>query len=226
MLVRSWPEWHCVVMLSPSRNKPGADSSRLWLAGGITAADRGGAAHSGLARELLSELARQLGMDCPAQSWSSRGQGKPRHANLPIDWYAGISHRKGRVIVGLADCPFGLDLERALPRHANRLGDLIDTLPESRVRAWIRAHPYPSAAFYQAWTAYEALFKLTDLTSDREPASSSLRLHSRNARRKQFMAWQDKDWTLAVVAERKPQLLPDPSLIFPGLTQVPSNFAV
>lgn len=225
MQVRSWPVLRCVAMLSLSPSKLGPAASRLWLAGGNTAAGSGGAAHSALARELLSELAIQLGMDCPAHLWTPRGQGKPHHPNLPPHWCASISHSKGRVIVGLAQFPFGLDLERTLARRARRLEGLIEMLPEPAVRAWIHAHPRPHAAFYQAWTLYESLFKLNAHSAVRELDISALRLQLSNAQRRKFTVWQDNDWTLAVAGDRATELVPDPTLLFPGLRRMPVTIA-
>lgn len=217
--MRSWPESRCAAMLSlsPSRVEPGA--GRLWLAGEDCEAPSG-AAQSGLARQLLSELAARLGMPCPVPLWSPRGRGRPHHADLPPGWYAGISHSKGRVIVGLADCPFGMDLERSVSRHTSRLQGLIDALPEPTVRDWIRAQKHPQAAFYQAWTLYEAQFKLTSHSANPAPDVFSTRLHNRHGSAPELMLWQGGDWTLAIASDLRSQVIPAPDQLFPELSSI------
>lgn len=114
-------------------------------------------------RELLSRLAAERGIDCPVDAWSARGSGPLRHPALPDAYHPCLSHRGGRVVAGLADCPVGLDLERAHPRHARRLDDILELLPDPTVRLAIRQSSSPLAAFYRAWTLYEALYKLSSL---------------------------------------------------------------
>lgn len=122
-----------------------------------------GAAASRLGRELLSQLAACLSHDCPVEKWSPRGNGPPRHAQLPDGLWACLSHSHNLVIAGIAECPLGLDIEHSNPRHLKRLEGLIETLPEAEVRDAIRASSDPLAAFYRAWTLHEAYYKLACL---------------------------------------------------------------
>lgn len=114
-------------------------------------------------RELLSQLAAELAIDCPLSGWSARGSGPLSHPALPSGHYPILSHRRGMVVAGLANCPVGLDLEVALPRHRHRLPGLVAMLPDADIRTAILEAPDPQAAFYLAWTRYESLFKLACL---------------------------------------------------------------
>lgn len=217
----SWPGSRCAAMSLPSPSKPSSGARRLLLAGADLPVGSRGAGHSSYARTLLSELAARFGMDCPSAQWSARGQGKPFHPDLPPGWFANISHKQGRVIVGLAEERFGLDLECATQRHATRLDALIDMLPEPHIRQWIRGHDHPQTAFYQAWTLYESLFKLAGHTDSPAQNVFSLRLQSLDKPGREPMVWQGGDWTLAIVSDAGLELSPDPALLFPELRRVP-----
>lgn len=208
-------------MSLPSPSKPSSGARRLLLAGADLPAGSRGADHSSYARALLSELAARFGMNCPAAHWSARGRGKPFHPDLPPGWFANISHKQGRVIVGLAEVRFGLDLECAVQRHATRLDALVEMLPEPHIRQWIRRHEHPQAAFYQAWTLYESLFKLAGHTDSPAPNVFSLRLQSLDKSERELMLWQGGDWTLAIVSDAALELNPDPALLFSELRRVP-----
>lgn len=210
-------------MLSLSPSNVGPANRQLLLAGGDLGASSTGAAQSSYARKLLSELAARLELDCPVTQWSKRGQGKPSHPNLPVDWYANISHKNGRVLVGLADGRFGLDLECSAKRHGRRLDALIDTLPEPEVRQWIRTQNDPQAAFYLAWTLYESLFKLAGHTANPASGIFAQRLQSL-VQSGEAAVWQGGGWTLAVVSEAPFEPAPDPRLLFPELQPAPLTF--
>lgn len=140
--------------------------TRSSLAGenrGATSIRTPGAEASRLGRDLLSQLAAHLDLDCPVEEWSPRGHGPPRHARLPDPLWACLSHSRELVIAGIADCPLGVDIERSVERHRKRLDGLIEALPEAEVRDAIRASPDPLAAFYRAWTLHEARYKLASL---------------------------------------------------------------
>ena len=96
--------------------------------------------------------------------WSPRGAGPPRHPGLPSPWTTCLSHSGSLVVAGLAEVPVGLDIEcpdrRQRQRHRSRLDGLIATLPEASVRRAIQRAPDALAAFYRAWTLYEAHYKL------------------------------------------------------------------
>lgn len=139
---------------------------RLILAGRCNCPDPAASSQSG--RELLSELATQQGFDCPLHAWSPRGSGPPRHPALPAEYHPVLSHRRGMVVAGLANCPVGLDVEVPLKRHRQRLNALIDILPEPDVRHSILQSRDRQAGFYHAWTLYESLFKLAWL-EDQQP---------------------------------------------------------
>ncbi|MDI5985947.1 4-phosphopantetheinyl transferase [Halomonas sp. M4R5S39] len=163
-----------------------------------------GARLSRLGRELLSRLAARRGLDCPLADWSPRGQGAPRHPSLPMPWRACLSHRDGRVVAGLATVPVGIDLEHARPRHGARLAELVDLLPEARVRRAILEAASPLGAFYRAWTLHEALFKLDSL-SGRPPGSV---LETRLSRllpggEVQAWQWQHSGWTLSICSHQR-----------------------
>lgn len=164
--------------------------------------ERDGANQSRLGRELLSELAAARGLDCPVAGWSPRGGGPPRHPALPTGLHAGLSHRHGRVIAALADCPLGLDLEHALPRHRRRLAERVALLPEPWVRRHILDAEDPPAAFYRAWTLHEALFKLETLRG-RPPATLlATRLGTLlDPQGPMAWRWQSDDWTLSLCTE-------------------------
>lgn len=172
------------------------------------------------ARRLLSQLAAELGFNCPPQLWSPRGMGPPTHPTLPADWFAGITHKRGRVIVGLSDQAFGIDLEAFNPRHAKRLGGLIETLPEQSVRCAIQQAACPQQAFYQAWTLHEALFKLASQTT--QPSSSVLatRLQPALASTDRNKLWQSPQWTFAITGCAPLSLDRSPEAILLGTTLV------
>lgn len=158
-----------------------------------------GAAASALGRHLLSELCAQSGLDCPPERWSPPGQA-PRHPDLPEQMHAGISHSHGRVIAGLGDQAFGLDLEYHHPRRLKRLPGMIELLPEAAIRQQIQQDSDPVTAFYRFWTLREALFKLdnacySDLFAfDLDKALADPILVTR--------VWQQQDWSYAL-AKRK-----------------------
>ncbi|TLF51781.1 4-phosphopantetheinyl transferase [Halomonas urmiana] len=150
----------------------------------------------------MSELAAERGLDCPVSGWSPRGTGPPRHPGLPDGLHAGLSHRHGRVVAALADCPFGLDLEHALPRHRRHLAERADLLPEPWVRRRILAAETPLAAFYRAWTLHEALFKFETLRGRPPTALLATRLGTlREPHGPAAWRWQQGDWTLSLCAE-------------------------
>ena len=172
------------------------------------------------ARQLLSQLAAELGFNCPPPLWSPRGMGPPTHPALPANWFAGITHKRGRVIVGLSDRAFGIDLEAFNPRHAKRLGGLIETLPEQSVRCAIQQAACPQQAFYQAWTLHEALFKLASQTA--QPSSSVLatRLQPALAAAEQNRLWQSPQWTFAITGCAPLSLDVNPEAILPDAVPV------
>lgn len=162
-------------------------------------ADSSGAFLSRLGRESLSRLAARHGIDCPVNGWSPRGHGAPRHPALPGPWQACLSHRGRRVLAGLATVPVGIDIEHSRSRHEARLTELVDLLPEARVRQAIREAARPLEAFYRAWTLHEALFKL-DTLSGQPPAGV---LETRLSRllpdgSVQAWQWQRDGWTLSI----------------------------
>lgn len=198
---------------------------RVLLAGTALSPGARGEALSREARRLLSQLAAELGFDCPQQFWSPRGSGPPTHPALPASWYAGITHKREQVIVGLSDRLFGIDLEYSNPRHARRLHGLIELLPEYPVQQAILHADCPQQAFYQAWTLHEALFKLYSQTE--HPASSVLdtRLHSILSKEHHTSLWQSPQWTFAITA-CAPLILPvHPSRILPGVEPTELLFA-
>ena len=207
--------------MSPSLNKLQESSPRLLLAGGDLANDHPAnqtvSAYSSYARELLSELATQLGMHCPPALWSARGEGKPTHPGLHSGWYANITHKKGRVVVGLADRCFGIDLEYAAARRTARLDALIDQLPEPWVRQRIREADSRVSAFYQSWTLYESLFKHASHTPNPAENLFAMRLHTLAELRLDCAVWQGDQWTLAIVSEGRLSPHPDPATLFCGL---------
>lgn len=158
-----------------------------------------GAFLSQLGRELLTRLAARQRIDCSVNGWSPRGHGAPRHPALPNPWQACLSHRGQRVVAGLATVPVGIDIEHSRPRHEARLTELVDLLPEARVRHAILEAPNPLEAFYRAWTLHEALFKLDCLTG--LPPGSIL--DTRLSRllpggSVQAWQWQQNGWTLSI----------------------------
>lgn len=160
-----------------------------------------GASQSRRGRELLSELAAEHGLNCPVAGWSPRGAGPPRHPGMPPGLHASLSHRDGRVVAALADCPLGLDLEHARPRHRRGLAARVDYLPEAWIRRRILEAEAPLTAFYRAWTLHEALFKLESL-SGRPPATLfATRLETLTAAKgPRAWRWQDDAWTLSLCA--------------------------
>ncbi|MGR2739517.1 4'-phosphopantetheinyl transferase family protein [Billgrantia sp. Q4P2] len=167
-------------------------------------ADSSGAFLSRLGRESLSRLAARHGFDCPVDGWSPRGHGAPRHSSLPLPWQACLSHRGRRVVAGLATVPVGIDIEHSRPRHGARLAELVDLLPEARVRHAILEAANPLKAFYRAWTLHEALFKLDSL-SGLPPTSV---LETRLARLLpgggiQAWQWQHDGWTLSICSHER-----------------------
>lgn len=195
-------------------------SQQVLLAVSALPASSCGALLSREARRLLSQLAAELGLNCPESGWSPRGAGPPRHAALPSNWFAGITHKQGLVLVGLSDGHFGIDLEHFNPRHSDRLEGLIDVLPEPRVRDAIRQSRSPQHVFYQAWTLHEAVFKLASQTD--QPASSvfTTRLESALQAADRSLLWQSPEWTLAVTGCAPLLLKTDPASMIPGLMQV------
>ena len=193
---------------------------RVLLAGATLPPQTRGEVLSQEARRLLSQLAAGLGLDCPPSLWSPRGTGPPTHPALPANCFAGITHKRGQVIVGLSEWPFGIDLEYANPRHARRLQGLIELLPEYPVRQAILQAECPQQAFYQAWTLHEALFKLASQTD--HPASSVLdtRLHSILTEEGHTGVWQSRQWTFTITG-CAPLLLPiDPGSMLTGAQPV------
>ncbi|KPQ25182.1 MAG: Phosphopantetheinyl transferase [Halomonas sp. HL-48] len=161
-----------------------------------------GACVSQLGRELLSQLAAARGFHCPVGEWSPRGKGAPQHPALPSPWKACLAHRDLRVIAGLATVPVGIDIEHARARHQGRVGELVELLPETDVRHAIRRSAAPLAAFYQAWTLHEALFKLDSL-------SGSTHGHVLETRLSRLLPggdahawqWQQAGWTLSICCQ-------------------------
>ncbi|MGR4067238.1 4'-phosphopantetheinyl transferase family protein [Billgrantia sp. C5P2] len=158
-----------------------------------------GAFLSQLGRESLSRLAARHGIDCPVSGWSPRGQGAPQHSSLPLPWQTCLSHRGRRVVAGLATVPVGIDIEHSRPRHEARLAELVDLLPEARVRHAILEAARPLEAFYRAWTLHEALFKLDSLSG----LTLSHVLKTRLSRLlpggdAHAWQWQHDGWTLSI----------------------------
>lgn len=153
-------------------------------------------------RELLSRLAADQGIDCAVEGWSPRGrEGPPIHPALADSHAACLSHRDDRVVAGLANCPVGIDLEHARPRHAKRLGELLEWLPEPHVRQAIDKSDDPLAAFYRAWTLHEALYKLACAEGNPPTAALDTRLASLAPHGPiHAWQWQADGWTLAVCA--------------------------
>lgn len=180
-----------------------------------------GAALSLLGRECLSRLAYRAGLDCPVAGWSPRGSGPPQHPALPRLWTPCLSHSGVRVVAGLATCPVGLDLEHARPRHAARLDELVELLPEPEVRHAIRAAPDPIEAFYRAWTLHEALYKQAWLSGAPHESVLATRL-TRLAPRGDIHAWmwQADGWTLAIAARARLMIHSLPSLPLYRLQEV------
>ena len=172
------------------------------------------------ARQLLSQLAAELGFNCPPQLWSPRGMGPPTHPALPADWFAGITHKRGRVMVGLSDAPFGIDLEHFNPHHTVRLSGLIEMLPEQSVQKAIQQAACSQQAFYQAWTLHEALFKLASQTT--QPSSSVLatRLQPALASTDRNQLWQSPQWTFAITGSAPLSLDINPEAILPDAIPV------
>lgn len=182
----------------------------------VAGADRDGASQSRRGRELLSELAAERGLDCPLAGWSARGAGPPRHPGLPSGLFAGLSHRHGRVVAALADGPFGLDLEHALPRHRRHLAERVELLPEPWVRRRILEAEEPLSAFYRAWTLHEALFKFECLRG--RPPTTLLATRLGTFHEPQGPAawrWQQDDWTLSLCAETSTMQIIAPSSLTP-----------
>lgn len=184
----------------------------------------GGAACSREARRLLSQLAAAQGFICPEADWSPRGSGPPTHPRLPSGWFAGITHKRGAVIAGLSDGPWGIDLECFNPRHALRLEGLIDSLPEPPVRKAIHEAGSPQLAFYQAWTLYEALFKLAGHTDRPAPSVFDVRLPDPLKSEDTIRVWQGQEWTLTLAGEAPVLLNIDPASILCGIAPVASLF--
>lgn len=195
-------------------------NQQVLLAGVGLPAETRGEIVSGEARRLLSQLAAELGLHCPESHWSPRGAGPPKHPALTGNWFAGITHKHGRVIVGLSDQPFGIDLEYFNPRHAERLPGLIELLPELTVQQAIQQAACPQQAFYQAWTLHEALFKLSSQTV--QPASTVLdtRLQPAIAMADQVSLWQSPHWTATIVGCAPLALDNDMTCILPGAEPV------
>jgi hypothetical protein len=215
----SWRVLRCGATLSPSlSNRPDISRQSLYLAADLLPANSNGELQSSRARTLLSDLAAGLGMHCSPELWSARGSGAPTHPELLPGWHAGISHKCGTILVGLAAAPFGLDLECANVRHAHRLEGLIEMLPEPWVRRWIHQSPYPQTAFYHAWTLYEALFKFTSA------ANSSKNRHHNMGELKladpvfHASAWHGASWTLGIISAQDLQPTPDPAHLLCGLS--------
>jgi phosphopantetheinyl transferase len=168
----------------------------------VAACGKSGHQQSHRGRELLSRLAADQGLDCAVEGWSPRGEkGPPMHPALAGNDVACLSHRDDRVVAGLANCPVGLDLEHARPRHGERLGELLEWLPEPRVRQAILASDYPLAAFYRAWTLHEALYKLACIEGTPPPTALSTRLASLAPNGPiHAWQWQMNGWTLSVCA--------------------------
>lgn len=193
---------------------------RVLLAGTALPAGTRAEDLSSEARRLLSQLAAELGFDCPQHKWSPRGEGPPTHPGLPAGWFAGITHKRERVIVGLADRPFGIDLEIFSPRHAGRLSGLISMLPEPTVQQAILQAACPQQAFYQAWTLHEALFKRCSQT--RRPASSVLdtRLQPLLREERHTQVWQSAQWTFALSGSAPLTMPVAPDVLLPGTRPV------
>lgn len=172
------------------------------------------------ARILLSGLAAQQGLHCPPALWSPRGQGVPCHPNLPVEWHASLSHKRGRVIVGLSRTRFGLDLEYANTRHGSKLEALVGMLPESEIRTHIQQSDCPLSSFYQVWTLYESLFKLSGHTATPAESLLAVRLKPMEELNLNYRVWQDTAWTLGLVSEEDLQPCPSPGALFPGLKPV------
>lgn len=198
---------------------------RVLLAASELAASTPGELLSREARRLLSQLAAEQGLDCPELDWSPGGDGPPRHPALPLNWFAGITHKRGWVIVGLSDGAFGIDLEHFNPRHASRIIGLTELLPEAWVREAILQADCPQQAFYRAWTLHEALFKQASQTD--QPATSVLatRLSPALAAQDQTMLWQSPQWTLAITGCGALTLETDPAAILPEMALCGMNNA-
>lgn len=189
--------------------------TRSSLAGesrGATSIRTTGAEVSRLGRDLLSQLAAQLDLDCPVEEWSPRGSGPPRHTRLPDQLWACLSHSRGLVVAGIAGCPLGIDIECSIKRHRKRLDGLIDALPEAEVRDAIRASSDPLAAFYRAWTLHEARYKLASLEGSPPSHLLSTRIatlffHQRASSSPVIHTWQhqDENYTLSLCG-RAPNL--------------------
>ncbi|SNY98269.1 4'-phosphopantetheinyl transferase superfamily protein [Halomonas sp. hl-4] len=160
-----------------------------------------GAALSQRGRELLSVLAKRKGIECPLADWSPRGSGVPRHPALKAPYQASLSHSDKRVLAGMSNVPVGIDIEHTRARHAARLSSLVELLPEPDVKRAILKAKDPLAAFYRAWTLYEALYKLDSVSH--EPPSSLL--STRLARlaphgNAHAWIWQSQGWTISVAS--------------------------
>lgn len=176
------------------------------------------------ARRLLTQLAASQGHTCPEADWSPRGSGPPAHPRLPSGWFAGITHKRGMVIAGLSHGPFGIDLEYSNPRHALRLEGLIDSLPEPHVRKTICEASSPQSAFYQAWTLYEALFKLASHTDRLAPSVFDVRLPNPLKSHDRIRVWQGQEWTFTLAGDAPVLLNIDPASLLPGIAPVASVF--
>lgn len=197
-------------------------AKRLLLDGFDLKNSKDGKSASIQARVLLSRLAKREDLHCPPELWSPRGQGMPCHPNLPKEWHASISHKRGRIVVGLAEAGFGLDLEHANSRHIGKLEALINLLPEPEIRVLIQQSECRLSAYYQAWTLYESLFKLSGHTANPSESLFAVRLKSISKESLEHAVWQGGDWTLAIVSAERLQYCPNPCDLFPELK--PAHF--
>ncbi|SHM36474.1 4'-phosphopantetheinyl transferase family protein [Vreelandella subglaciescola] len=179
-------------------------------------------------RELLSRLAADQGVECAVEGWTPRGRkGPPVHPALASSDIACLSHRDDKVVAGLANCPVGIDLEHARPRHRERLGELLEWLPEPRVRQAILESDDPLAAFYRAWTLHEALYKLACIEGTPPAAALDTRLASLAPHGPiHAWQWQMDGWTLSICVRNSGLCIThgDDSPLINGLCVVESSF--
>ncbi|ASJ76864.1 4-phosphopantetheinyl transferase [Granulosicoccus antarcticus] len=152
-------------------------------------------------RQLLSQLSTSAGIFLEPANWSKRGTGRPQHPDMPAGWHASISHRQGRVVAALANCPIGIDLEFWQARHTTRLNDLIELLPEPAIQQQIRQSGDPQRSFYKAYTLHEALYKLASANGQPVEGLFQTRIADIQPLGKHFAwQWEDPQWSLSIVA--------------------------
>ncbi len=175
---------------------------------------QGGVAASHLSRVLLSHLSRSTGFFLEPLTWSNRGAGQPKHPDMPPGWHASISHKQGRVVAALANCPIGIDLEIWQQRHTSRLKDLVQLLPETAIRCQIHQSPDTQRSFYKAYTLHEAMYKLA--FADSRPIDGIFDTRIRDIRPNGHLfgwQWEDAEWTLSIVSTADMVSMESPLLI-------------